>query len=584
MKPAKNIEKLIKSICINTNAKMDETILDDVLEVFEESKKTKPTLTEPSIWRVIMKSRITKLTAAAVSIIAFMLITYLGNGTLDLTTTAFAQMTEAMKKMPWLHVVSTGHMRGVNVSGEEWVSFKAKIRAGKRYDGKITFWNTKEHKHYTYDPEKRNITIDYVYDAFAHEDESRFELSSPASFLENKLKRLQEQGAEIITKEAEYNGQQAQLQEISFSVEQNNESLVGRLYLYIQPDSKLLLAARAKAADSTGKIIGECEMTYSYPQTGPLDIYDLGVPKDAQIISNLPEEDYQAIWDKYRQSREKATKEYIAVITHSNQRLGDIVTVTMIDVDFKSNKNHRLERHFVFNTGEDIEKSWPKYKEQLGDTFESLMAWTQNHYGQTGTISIYLYDGEYNISTSRDGDSWEKIRKSYSPNFESIPSIRLEDIAWPIIGKTGRIIEDDYARENNFICIERLQRGSIYRGNVNLPGRFLYYLDPQKDYICRRKVTEWRPDAEWQENKNWLEGVNIEKVRDGSIIVKDIIELTQAENGLWYPKVIEEKQTGIRKDYKNVPLKISTIKKVYIQTHPEFTEGIFDHEMLPKNR
>lgn len=157
-----------------------------------------------------------------------------------------------------------------------------------------------------------------------------------------------------------------------------------------------------------------------------------------------------------------------------------------------------------------------------------------------------------------------------------MPNIRLEDIGWPIIGKTGHIIEDNYAKENNFIFIERLQQGSIHSGNVTLPGRFLFYLDPQKDYICRRKVTEWRPDARWQEDKNWLEGVKPEKIRDGSITVADITDVIQAPNGYWYPNVIVVKQSGIRKDYKEASLKVSSIKRVYVRTDPEFPDGIFD--------
>ncbi|MHC4792321.1 MAG: hypothetical protein ACYS8Y_12985 [Planctomycetota bacterium] len=76
MKAAGNIEKLIKKfcikekLCVTTSAEMDKRILDDALVVYEKSRKKKPALTEPNIWRIIMKSRITKLAAAVVVIIA----------------------------------------------------------------------------------------------------------------------------------------------------------------------------------------------------------------------------------------------------------------------------------------------------------------------------------------------------------------------------------------------------------------------------------------------------------------------------------------------------------------------------------
>jgi hypothetical protein len=109
----------------------------------------------------------------------------------------------------------------------------------------------------------------------------------------------------------------------------------------------------------------------------------------------------------------------------------------------------------------------------------------------------------------------------------------------------------------------------------------VYYLDPQKDYICRRKITEWRPDAEWQKNKSWLDGMEPDKIRNGSIAVHDITEIIQAPNGHWYPRVIVERQSGIRKDYKEVELKVRTVKRIYLQTDPEFPDDVFSAEKLP---
>jgi len=70
MRPAENIEKLVKNINIDTNAKIDEEVLDEVVEAFEKSKNKKSAATKQNIWRIIMKSKITKLAAAAVIIIA----------------------------------------------------------------------------------------------------------------------------------------------------------------------------------------------------------------------------------------------------------------------------------------------------------------------------------------------------------------------------------------------------------------------------------------------------------------------------------------------------------------------------------
>ncbi len=70
MKPADDIKKLFKNAAISTNSKMDEAVLNKVLTTHEKTTNTKPAAIEPNVRRTIMKSPITKLTAAAIIIIA----------------------------------------------------------------------------------------------------------------------------------------------------------------------------------------------------------------------------------------------------------------------------------------------------------------------------------------------------------------------------------------------------------------------------------------------------------------------------------------------------------------------------------
>ena len=65
MRPAEDIKRLIKILTDRTSAQMDERVLKDVLFALEESEKTSA-ITKPNLWRIIMKSPITKLAAAAV--------------------------------------------------------------------------------------------------------------------------------------------------------------------------------------------------------------------------------------------------------------------------------------------------------------------------------------------------------------------------------------------------------------------------------------------------------------------------------------------------------------------------------------
>jgi hypothetical protein len=276
MKQADDIKRRYEQARIDTRSGADKAVLEKMKEAYLSESEAKPETVERTFWRNIMKSKLTKFAVAACVVIAVIIGVKQFTGSVNISTVAFADISEAMKNVPWMHQVGRGFERGINGTGEQWIGFEAKIHAGKWANGKVTFSNMKEKKSYTYDPQAKTITILY-------QDSLPIDLSSPVSLLESMYKMLKEQGAQIITKEAKYDGQKVQLQEISLTYE--GQSQIVRLY--IQPDSKLLLAAQVKGTDAKGNITMDGEVTFSYPQTGPSDIYDLGVPRDAKIISNL---------------------------------------------------------------------------------------------------------------------------------------------------------------------------------------------------------------------------------------------------------------------------------------------------------
>lgn len=101
MKPEENIEELIKNINIDTNAKMDKAVRNDVLGAFENSKNKKPAVPHPNIWRIIMKSKITKIAAAAVIIVAVILGLTITGGT-DIASVTWAEVIEKVEQIPAL--------------------------------------------------------------------------------------------------------------------------------------------------------------------------------------------------------------------------------------------------------------------------------------------------------------------------------------------------------------------------------------------------------------------------------------------------------------------------------------------------
>ncbi len=104
MKYPDSIENVIKNFCtskksaVKTTTELDERIIDASLLAQEKWKKTQLAATQPNIWRIIMKSRITKLAAAAVIIIALILgVNYLGTP-VDGASTVFAAAMDRVEK------------------------------------------------------------------------------------------------------------------------------------------------------------------------------------------------------------------------------------------------------------------------------------------------------------------------------------------------------------------------------------------------------------------------------------------------------------------------------------------------------
>jgi outer membrane lipoprotein-sorting protein len=96
MKPAEQIERLIKKSRYQASPETYNRALGSFLQAVDEYKRQKSALTEPNIRRIIMKSRITKLAAAAVLIIAVLLII----NNIGPSSVALAGVLEKVKQVP----------------------------------------------------------------------------------------------------------------------------------------------------------------------------------------------------------------------------------------------------------------------------------------------------------------------------------------------------------------------------------------------------------------------------------------------------------------------------------------------------
>jgi len=101
MKPADKIKELIKNLRYKPSAEAHNRMLSSILKALDETKSTHSA--RPSVWRIIMKSKITKLIAAAVIIIAVSFGLKLIGGP-DMANTAWAEVTNRVNQVDYAHI------------------------------------------------------------------------------------------------------------------------------------------------------------------------------------------------------------------------------------------------------------------------------------------------------------------------------------------------------------------------------------------------------------------------------------------------------------------------------------------------
>jgi len=577
MNLANNIEKLIRDsrvLDVNTNAEMDQRILDDALKVQKKYKNTKMAPTRPIIWRTIMKNKITKSAAAVIILVIIGIFTF--NGTVSIDTPVFAQISENMKIMPWVHFVN----KNSSCNDEGWLSFTQQIEINKKASGKITYEEYDKKLKYVYDPGTKTITLtDISHKIFA------LGTSNPLAFIEAYLDREKARGAELIRRNGLYNEKPVEIWKMTRTEGNWSEELS----LFIDLEKHLLLAAEVKSGDRNKEPSYVGNITFDYPQDGPQDIYALGAPKGAKVVDLLPKTDALKALRVYQKYRDAAPSAYAAVVifdTEEAVRVEENV-FGFVTIIYRDGQRQSGWGYKILGTADE-------YAAQIGDTFESAMKWCRKS-NLTKLNVVDLFTGVYHYQSkyNSDYDKWDiQPRKDYPDHLDNYLEI-LRHSSWPRIISRSRnsatdqihIVKNEYAEKYGLICIERLRQGIIYtkkdgKYKAMPPIRELYYLNPHKDYICQRLEHYRRQNAPWQKDKSWLDGLDPNSVRPDATGITQITEYGQTDSGKWYPKVVTRTIVGVSKD--ETPGVFTTTNTIYLKIAPEFPKGIFDPENLPR--
>ena len=284
MKPAEKIEKLIKERRYKASTEVYDKALGSFLQAVDEHIKQKSAQTRPKIWRKIMNSRITKLAAAAVIIIAAYVIIYQSGGSIDGATIAFAQIRENMKQMPWMHAV----MEAAGDRLEAWFSFEWRAMASKRANGEVRYQDDLKQTVEVYNPDANTVTVSRgTPHALAGMGSSALDLPKIV------MKLFEDAGEKVVRQTGKYKGKDANIFKMS--------GLLGgmdmKVEMTVDANINAVLHINQKAFDKAGELATEVNAYFDYPEKGPESIYDVGIPRSAKTVRGEKETEKTA-YDK----------------------------------------------------------------------------------------------------------------------------------------------------------------------------------------------------------------------------------------------------------------------------------------------
>jgi hypothetical protein len=352
--------------------------------------------------------------------------------------------------------------------------------------------------------------------------------------------------------------------------------------------------AVSETPTGNGELRTDSKAIFDYPENGPKDIYELGVPKSAKILDYSPTPELLEVMEAYRFHRDNAPARYIVIVVYANEQIAsETFVIDGLETFYFDGINRRRLEVLRFDA-----VSQQKFSAQCGDSFDSLLKWQRDQGKPEFRMwmdEISMYDGRYRYSQQRSSSkTWSRLKKVYVPSDGyRLPMgdlifwrDTLSELGWPnslLHGVHGRgrtsIVENDHSRNNNLVCVEVLYDEFRRDNKVIEPAKKrLYYLNPQREYICERQEIQPQPGIA-QSPEAWIDKVGAMRAFDGLFSVGEVVEYGRSDLHQWFPKRIL-----MRFRWENPDQTIEERKKmiiVYLNTNPEFPDRIFDPNNLP---
>ena len=469
-----------------------------------ESQKAEQKVSR-SVWifktgRMFMRRPITKIAAAAIIILVVLLsIDYFGtNG----SSVAFADVRAAFLTRPWVHLQYDNNT-------ESWYNLKTGDDCHKQlypWGDSFVYINRTDNLRQRYTPEHGQHIREDRPAIYKDNIIPPYEPKTAWERIVGHWEKMAEQGGskfhQVETETDTLDGKTVIRFDIYY-IDAMNERLLTQ-QLWADTLTKLPIKIREKLTSQEQKDQKReyIEGVFSFPETGPTSLYDLGVPSDLPVAKDydkVADPAIEEIFEIAKQFYEDFPKRCRAVIWQ-NDRESEIIVV------WRDGEKVRL--HIYFNL---MREKYPQYHLDVPTTVDEILAWAKSQ----PPIGIYLDDEE------------KMYHRSYHPAFEDekIPKTRIRR-SW----REGLPMEAHFIEEHWQYCINRNptqfeiiddapETFSKYIGIKTESGviRRDHYIDPERDYICMQNIWWKKRDGHWEKERETI-----------------ITEMTQLPDGQWY--------------------------------------------------
>lgn len=444
----------------------------------------------------------------AVAVVAFFLLAFWPRNRV-----AWADVLESLGKKPWIKLSST--------EATEWYSAKHQLNAVKHENGSVIVFDLGNRQ---IDSFARSMpwglaeATGKIYRSSITED-NRYGIDRGQAFLDALLTGdvmgVAGKELEIIghaRRDVNRNG--TKLVEHRFTTK---DKITNETILLV--DATTSLPVEVKRTELNGT---EFTQTIAYPIDGPLNVYDLGVPKSAEIVDLRPNDDVQQILDSVRRSRLEMDP-YCAIVVesmHANPAANALMTYRV----WKRQTKWRIEQGRT--------KGSPD-----SSTIDDVAQWWHRHMAQADTSLKAISDGQRECTfkpiTGMEPDPKNPdflLVKGYQKKIlpfrgSKNPGTRHATILPDFVGYPG-LWDSGCEIVPNPVDTSTRQRLPANTIRLDGPARRVqarYYLDPNRAFLAMR--------TEFGEPSNGED----EYVVSSSV---DTLSSIQTPSGKWLPTLV----------------------------------------------